>query len=954
MTGTNDLTQSQEDWLTAITGKAVEDAKKSRAASAARSEGVNLVEQRLQGSREKIREGQTYTIEKMPKNAVTALAAKIGLVSKIKSLDPKADPIKEIDSWHDLPGSKGMKPEEVREVMESMKIIVEIQEDLKNLKDSEGRHVYQPDPTLEEIEEENHKKFEETKKITDPEARQKAQDKLLIDYRAAVKAHDDAMPDFERRLSEDLWQPMMREGLIPENAIPDQYSEVSRTFSEASDLYQERLQDYSKDLDGPKKVLAVLKPVCNVSEGLLKSAAAFTMVGAAGTAISDNVTSISKSGNAREIAEQVKTLNLVTLCVSSFRVGAEKAIEQRDAYGVADAFNSALVGVLTATVGKDTAKLVGAIITSSTRGVKVIDKLKDGKFDEAIEALGDSIGAGMSTSGDDSVKKAGKYIQAAFKTIAKSIKGMKNKSPQEVLAAALTMATKAAEVEGARVTEALHEKTIEKIKADTTISEEERAARIEWAKGNKPTPKGTGDMETGILSAGALKSLDAMASEAIDKEALAKLEEDASKKLAQDFEDFMMTPDDDFEELLINGFSVPQTEAEQEALDMEKQLNSIEHVIALHKRNEQIFELSRKIAEGGTSFLASLVPATGVVAVATQMMFTLGEAIKHTRQLVIWTENLKDAKNAKSAQFDAMLNRRGLQLSQTIQADIKFGLQAIALLGKILETAAAVSGTGAPIGLVGTAMSAGAQGTQALMEVAVTVKTEIEMAKAWSMYKKALAEPRDRKNVRQALRQNPTLAKYAIAYGAVVDKNPIAQKALGRCGLNAKTLADPSSNTKKVVEYLEMVYKEDPVLLRAVPVKQEWYPGSVELTLKGWNRFFLMGTTKAKPEVDSRQDVSKINITVTALEEALNACEKMLDDDFVADEKSDPKLVIAVSDACKQLILALARYEPKDKDGEAHEEMAEYKDALSAMAEIKQGRALAVEEEIAKAVKLAA
>lgn len=304
-----------------------------------------------------------------------------------------------------------------------------------------------------------------------------------------------------------------------------------------------------------------------------------------------------------------------------------------------------------------------------------------------------------------------------------------------------------------------------------------------------------------------------------------------------------------------------------------------------------------------------------------------------------------------------MLNRRGLEISQNIQADIKIALQAASLVGKIMETAAA-SGVGGPVGAIGTAISAAAQGTQGLMEVAVTIKTEVEMAKAWSMYKKALSEPRDRKNIRQALRQNPTLAKYAMAYGAVVDNNPVAQKAMRRCGLNTKTLADANTNANKVVEYLEMIYKEDPILLRAVPIKREWFPGTPELSLNSWNRFFLMATTKAKPKVSSNQDTSKIIIAITAMQQAIEAAKDgsklMLEDAYEATAQSDPHLVIAVSDAGKQLIMALARYEPQDEDGEGHDEMAEYKDALSAMAEIEQRQALKVEADIKAAVDAAA
>ena len=52
------------------------------------------------------------------------------------------------------------------------------------------------------------------------------------------------------------------------------------------------------------------------------------------------------------------------------------------------------------------------------------------------------------------------------------------------------------------------------------------------------------------------------------------------------------------------------------------------------------------------------------------------------------------------------------------------------------------------------------------------------------------------------MRRNPTLAKYAVAWGAVIDEDPLVSDFISHCGLNADTI-EGDGNIDKVVDYLE-------------------------------------------------------------------------------------------------------------------------------------------------------
>jgi hypothetical protein len=66
----------------------------------------------------------------------------------------------------------------------------------------------------------------------------------------------------------------------------------------------------------------------------------------------------------------------------------------------------------------------------------------------------------------------------------------------------------------------------------------------------------------------------------------------------------------------------------------------------------------------------------------------------------------------------------------------------------------------------------------------------------------------DRQVKRLAMQTNPTLSKYALAYGAYVASDPIALDAVRKCGLTPETLSNKSTNVDKVVKYLELTFAE--------------------------------------------------------------------------------------------------------------------------------------------------
>lgn len=890
-------------WINALTGLSEKSAQ-TKVLVEKHAEALESIDAAL--DRDEIKAAMSYSVNQVPDTLWKTFKGKIGMLDTLKSMDEGGDAMKEIDTWHDLPGTEGLPAEQVANILDVFSKILKTAEDL------EANPAYQ------------------------------------------MRGEGDEMvPDFVK-IGNDVWQPLVREGIIPENVVPDKYSEVARTFKGAAEAYDARLLDYSENLSNGAAIMAKAKPFFNVTEGLLKAGSAGLSVAANATAAQEGVDGIQQSAAARDLMKPKTIVDTTLLCVVTCRMVGEKLVED-DLYSVADVLNACLKGVLVQAGFKEEANVICNLITVASRTPKLADKLAHGDIAGALEAIGDGVAAGISANNSDNAT-IGSAINAGFKGLAAIAVGVQEKDPQAALNKALAAAKKAGEIAGGEVLKAKRTAEIDAVKADGSLSDEEKQAQEDFLKGYySTTPKGTAELQAAGQQALAL-GLKPKIIEATEEELAQMAEDKAAYDKAQQeaMLTFLSEPDPDFERMLVNGFSdIPDGDddsPEAELARMDEQANSIENLIAMVKKDQMTFDLAKNICEGGTGLVASFLPAAGIVAVGTKLMFAMLEAAKHAEQLTIWAENLEDARSAKTVQADAILNRYSLQSVQTIRANIVFALRAVDLIGQVVKTA------GGPAAPAGAAISAAAQGAEGLMDVALTVKTEVEMANAWSTYKKAIATPQDRKLARRAMQKNPTLAKYAMAYGALKEKHPVAVKAMSRCGLNAKTLADERTNMDKVVTYLETIYRDDPVLLRPVLVPKEWHPGTPELDVISWTKFYTKATTSKKisPKV-AAADISKINATMAGYQAALTPVAGKLDPSYVAVADDDVDEVRALLAAAMALSSALGRYKPVDaKDGKPHAEMRDYLVELDGLAKTAISEAEATIDRIEAAQEAAA
>lgn len=856
-------------------------------------------------------------------------------------LDKDGNTDNEIDTWHHGPKmAAALPPEDQKKLSEALGRILAVQEELRKM------DTYNPgDPPSIEIPSENPDEYPEPQRTELRKALIKAvQDrkKAEADY-AVKKAACDA------RLAEDLWLPLQREGVIPENFVPQDMSSVAKQFKEAGDLYDERLQEYSATLTEKDLLKQDFELAFKIGKSVMKLASsAAGMSGAIAEATgADNVKLDAEQ--AAEIIGYCETAMGVAEGVTNF------VLSDRDFASLGDVVAAAVSDVVSAAAGDDVGAMVGTAITVAARGARCGQLLKKGDYKGAALQMAQAIAmgcAGFDRTDGKLITEIGAQIEVGVNSfiagwnMAEAID--KGASPQDIMRVLMTefdkIATAAANTKAGQLAKEFAGSITEKANAlDKTATE-----KVSAALGKKKDEKDEGDEEEEEEDeeedegesigeqALALSEQQALLNKKFDAEALQKMREEAAKKQSEDMEALRKEEAARFQEMLVTGLSPAVDDDEEIAIQETRRLQSIDYIMAVQKKNAATFALCKTIAEKGMGLVVKLFPGAGLIEACMTLSFTIQDAIVKTQEMVIWMDNFRDAQAASSAQVDAFMNRKGLQTKQAALANIQVALDAAKVVAQVMKLT--------PIAGAAPVVEATIATTEATIELTNTIYTEIQLANAWKIYQRAREVPQDRYLARKATQENPTLSKYAMAWGAK-NGDPIAVEGMRRCGLDEKTLAQPETNIKKVVAYLEAKYAEDPQLLRAVPVKEKWHPGPIELTLKSWANFYRMATTEAVPAVARTGDISAINAalgTLDGAEKAFATAVKGLYDGNAQRSRAevekdpgapDPGIVATLLGTLYRLRDALARYKSVDTTGKPHDEMAAYVDALAARAE---------------------
>lgn len=242
----------------------------------------------------------------------------------------------------------------------------------------------------------------------------------------------------------------------------------------------------------------------------------------------------------------------------------------------------------------------------------------------------------------------------------------------------------------------------------------------------------------------------------------------------------------------------------------ETQIEGVQNLQASMKRlvkSRQTMTIIATVVKGGAAVAGRFFAPLAAAGTLTQMIEQVAAAIEDLEQMRRWKRSRDWALIAVSPYTSAILGFVEEQerlypreVTRAITLGIKMAAQAIQVGGGLL-----------PSDHVGKLIESAAGIAEAVEDLIFDRIDADKVRDAWKITKYALDNPQDRKSNAKARRLNPTFAKYALAYGAMVEKDPVAREACAESGIDREALVDTGTNAdsaaRVLVQYLEVRYQ---------------------------------------------------------------------------------------------------------------------------------------------------
>lgn len=770
-----------------------------------------------------------------------------------------------------------------------------------------------------------------------------------------------------------LWSPLVRDRVLPENLVPGKFSEVEITFKGANEGYRKRLEAFSKT---PAAKHETLFRALGVGKEVTSTLG--TMAGdlAGGIANFQNMPVAQKD----EILNAIQLVNVSTEALFTF---AEQGLKRDDGQSVIKALGSiaaAAVGV--SGLPSETQAIIAKSIAVGVNSTAVMAKLVKGDWEGAVECLGDVLAASCQTAGkakgDEVLGDIGALAGDCLKESAKLGKFVtKCANPKattqdridafaDLMSGGIVLIfdsyalgkdevakkveEKKKEEEKKKQAEEKDPEKLEELKKEAEKEKKEQEERVDVEERRLDAINEDVENQSGQREAVKTKAED-LEEGRKQREELDKAKEERLKKMAEEFkkkpppqrdekaekewaeqekkdeEEKLAKEAQEFNSLLANGLSGAADEADDAGQQARLALSKIQPLITKLKVDKAIMSAVDTMMTMGIAVASKCFPPATAAMAFKEFAKNVMLAIQHGIELNKWQGSVNDGRMSatSSALVAAELNRVGLEERYISEAFVMATLKMIEGIGAVIGT---VGAHAAPVGIALQASSQAAQGVAKLTFLGID---QAALSLAWSSYQKALATPGNRKQIRRTLTANATISKYAIAYAAQKMRNPLAKDIMQKINLSDRVLQDKDTHIDSIVEYMETLYDRDPVVMRAVPIPKDWWPGDPALTVKNWMSFYEAGTKSAKPKL-AKGSVTHISGAIGALEVGLKTY-----DDAVTAATITLALRATTQGLIETTVEVLQAYEPKndDKEGKTHADMQNYCESLLSQLELR-------------------
>ncbi|MDG1478813.1 MAG: hypothetical protein P8R54_04445 [Myxococcota bacterium] len=578
-------------------------------------------------------------------------------------------------------------------------------------------------------------------------------------------------------LMDELYTPLVRELVLPETFVEDTFSRVQQMITHTNDAYIQELETVAETALRDEN-LSLTKDTIKAISSLTTSAIGIDKL----------------LGNIDEDKEKVLA-GVVSLTEASLTTAIDLGANIADGKyhkgfnGVLSSMAKSTGSVVTQYTGS---KEIGKYVTCSMSAAASLDTLVTAVRDRTPEAAGAELV--KLVSGGFDFAAVGRDDEVGEKLALASL----------ATTAALKVAIKAQQ-EGLVAAVKAHQWG--KVRA-MMVAMAGQAARVGFGQHFQDKIDDTeGSTEKIVAGLEALAKEYASDDKVIAAEAAAKELEAAEKRNA---EDALRAEQKEFEESL-------ELLGQRETLE-KGEIKTISKLIAGLKRDAVVLSAATTIGQAGIAVAKEFVAPMAIAGTVISFTTTLAAAINRAISWRKWLESRREALTAVSPYLTSIQNFVQNQKEQFTQKSIEAAL----LLLRVAAQVTAAAGTGTPVQVVGAVVDKGLSMVQTLEELVYKFIQRAKLEKAWTITKRALDNPQNRKANLMARKLNPTLAKYSIAFGAIETKDVVAIAAMNRIGLSRETLAQEDAKVSSVKDYLENLYSDDMTVKRRYIPERGW------------------------------------------------------------------------------------------------------------------------------------
>lgn len=703
----------------------------------------------------------------------------------------------------------------------------------------------------------------------------------------------------KQEVMDEIYTPLVREQILPETFVPKEYSAVQQMLDESNKFYMKELESYKppEDEDISGDVLKVVGSLSTLTQAIEGASGAPEKVIEAAQNATKLVESLIKGTVGIYQATRAQTVDKTKSVIDQIAGIAAKIVGGTAGkalkVGIETATSAAAMAGHLSKPEPDINAFLGDLITGVTQGFELAQAVTSGKTS-----------TDLSVASDVTAMVLDGLLKAKKKDLLKNIQDQEWAKVADFVATsaakALQVAFKAVNDEQS-VNPAAELKKVEKeLESALKKNPEEHREEIEkLTKEREHLKKELEELaEKTSVSKETLSEAGKQVDEALElNEAAEKKRQEMEKKRKksdeearnQGVEDRMKKDREDFEAGLNGLGSVNPNEND---------LKSIANLIAQIQRDRAIWQIILSVANASAAVATQVFSPMAASGTLVEFIASARLAIDRLRHMLKWQASLGEAQVAVSPYATTIQNFITSQKEQFTHHTLEAGLKAL----KAATQIAAAAGVSAPFAKVAEATIGVAETAEELVFKHFQDK---KVEKAWKITQQALDNPNNRKLGLIARKLNPTLAKYAIAYGAVIRKEPIAMSAMNRIGLDRETLVRRDTSVGEVKKFLDTLYNEDVVVLGEYTPK-DWpkgKPPKAELNVKTWLATVAIAKENGKlhksPHEPILSALKEIEKTEGALTKALAA----------KDDSANPLYEPTIS-AHELLMVAVRRYAP--------------------------------------------